>query len=211
MRRLIVIVTAVTMFFFVWLLASNLSSDAVAMAVGLVFGVLSMLPAYLIVRAGEEDGGPAGDLGYDGGPDGNLALDYPPPARVLRVERVAPRSLPGPSARSSRRRYIDYEAEREEAAAHRRQLEASWAAFDAIERATPAEWTMHPGVVPVRLTAQLAAEQARLTALWPHLDDDETKKEIAALAAAERRRRIAAVEADPEEWEEMDEDGYIIR
>ena len=72
---------------------------------------------------------------------------------------------------------------------------------------------MHPGVVPVRLTAKLAAEQARLTALWPHLNDAETKKEIAALAAAavEDAARRARFDADPEEWEEMDEDGYIIR
>lgn len=131
MKHSIVVVTAVTMTLFAWWLGSSLASDAVAMVLGVVFGVLSMFPARLIVAAAQDNACV-------------VAAPAPAPARVLRVERTPAPALP------------DYSAERRLARARRLELEEMAAADDAD-----------------------AARYAR----W---------------------------DADPEGWEEMDEDGWSV-
>jgi hypothetical protein len=75
-----------------WFVASRLSSDALGMIVGLLFGILAGVPAALLVlvanrrRQAEEDAGPRGRGGYGGYP----ALPQPP---VIVVTGGAPQQL----------------------------------------------------------------------------------------------------------------------
>ncbi len=115
MKQSIVVVTAVTMTLFAWWLGSSLASDATAMVIGVIFGVLSMFPARLIVAAAQD----------------NACA----PVRVVRVER-----LPAPASPPA---LPDYSAERRLARAHRLELE-EMAAEDAADAARYARWDADP-------------------------------------------------------------------
>ena len=93
-----------------WLFASRLSSDALGMAVGLLFGVLAGVPTALLVLASsgrrrrdedeeEEDAGPNGygQNGYGQNGYGQRALGQPFPYQPPVIVLAAPQAAPAPA------------------------------------------------------------------------------------------------------------------
>lgn len=155
MKQTIIAVTAAAMFLFVWTLSSRLSSDAIGMAVGLVFGVLSMLPTWLIVQASAPSGRVNANLWRSDGQEidsdshRQWRLRDAPSVRVERpthrlIESRASAIIYGTEDDTYSVDYIDYRAEREQAAAQRRLLEAGWAKQLELEKATYALYDADP-------------------------------------------------------------------
>lgn len=85
-----------------WLFASRLSSDALGMAVGLVFGVLAGVPTALLVLAANRRRAPVDDVDDEEDPRARYApqgyqhaLPYQPPVVVVTGGQPAPQQWQG--------------------------------------------------------------------------------------------------------------------
>jgi len=80
MRGVLILVGMVVFLAFAWFFTGMLSPDAVAMAIGLLFGVLAGIPTALLLMANNRNSTSSGD-GYEVAP--KQKYDFQPPVVIL--------------------------------------------------------------------------------------------------------------------------------
>lgn len=107
MKQLIAVAGLIVMGAGAWFVANRLSSDALGMIVGLMFGILAGVPPAILVlianrrRQADEEEGPRGRGGYGGYP----ALQQPP---VIVVTGGVPQQMGANGRRAGGYEVIDY-------------------------------------------------------------------------------------------------------